>query len=203
MDYYRGRNHRSARHKASYFNGKQAFLFYKGSFARENSANRRGSRFMQADPWWSCAMAVNVALVFFNNAHPDTFRRRTWVYCAICFGGPMAAAVTIMSIRDDERGPIFGDAAVSSVPISLLDVLTNTGKSCGAGSDLNGAWFVYTPTTFPFGSALARQFSSTSPWGTASSVAGTSCAVSRSNTPVVIMVMDLSRRVRTKTREKR
>lgn len=72
-------------------------------------------RFMQADPWWSCAMAVNVFLVFFNNADPSLFQHYTWVYCIICFGGPMVPAVVLVSVRGDPKGPMIGDAAVSAV----------------------------------------------------------------------------------------
>ncbi|KHN98964.1 G-protein coupled receptor [Metarhizium album ARSEF 1941] len=68
--------------------------------------------FMQADPWWSFAMALNVFLVFFNNASPKNFQKYTWAYCVVCFGGPMLPAVVLVSIRDQERGPIFGDAAL-------------------------------------------------------------------------------------------
>ncbi|QUC19358.1 uncharacterized protein UV8b_03599 [Ustilaginoidea virens] len=68
--------------------------------------------FMQADPWWSCAMAVNVFLVFFNNANPATFRKYTWIYCVICYGGPMIPSVVLISIRGDPKGPVFGDAAL-------------------------------------------------------------------------------------------
>ncbi|KAG5970550.1 hypothetical protein E4U55_001629 [Claviceps digitariae] len=68
--------------------------------------------FMQADPWWSCAMAVNVFLVFFNNADPSLFQRYTWVYCIICFGGPMVPAVVLVSVRGDPKGPMIGDAAL-------------------------------------------------------------------------------------------
>ncbi|GAO13190.1 hypothetical protein UVI_02025420 [Ustilaginoidea virens] len=64
-------------------------------------------RFMQADPWWSCAMAVNVFLVFFNNANPATFRKYTWIYCVICYGGPMIPSVVLISIRGDPKGPVF------------------------------------------------------------------------------------------------
>lgn len=67
---------------------------------------------MQSDPWWSFAMAVNVYLVFFFNANPSTFRRYLWVYCVLCFGGPAISAITLISIRGDPRGPIFGDAVV-------------------------------------------------------------------------------------------
>ena len=68
---------------------------------------------MQSDPWWSFAMAVNVFLVFFYNANPASFRRYLWVYCLVCFGGPMIPAIVLLSIRGDPRGPIYGDAAVS------------------------------------------------------------------------------------------
>ncbi|UNI16914.1 hypothetical protein JDV02_003302 [Purpureocillium takamizusanense] len=68
--------------------------------------------FMQSDPWWSFAMAVNVYLVFFHNADPSSFRKYLWVYCLVCFGGPMVPAVTLLAIRDDVRGPIFGDAVL-------------------------------------------------------------------------------------------
>ena len=70
-------------------------------------------RFMQSDPWWSFAMAVNVYLVFFHNADPALFRKYLWVYCLVCFGGPMLPAVILISIRGDPRGPVYGDAAVS------------------------------------------------------------------------------------------
>lgn len=69
-------------------------------------------RFMQSDPWWSFAMAFNVFLVFFFNANPATFRKRIWIYCIICFGGPLVPAVVLVSIHDDAKGPVFGNAAV-------------------------------------------------------------------------------------------
>ncbi|RFU78502.1 cyclic amp receptor a [Trichoderma arundinaceum] len=69
-------------------------------------------RFMQSDPWWSFAMAFNVFLVFFNNANPATFRKRIWIYCIVCFGGPLLPAVVLVSIHDDAKGPVFGNAAL-------------------------------------------------------------------------------------------
>ncbi|KAK1450583.1 G-protein coupled receptor [Colletotrichum melonis] len=69
--------------------------------------------FMQSDPWWSFAMAVNVYLVFFAGANPSSFRRYIWVYCAICFGFPMIPAVVCLLVRP--RGPddlIYGDATI-------------------------------------------------------------------------------------------
>ncbi|KAH6895634.1 hypothetical protein B0T10DRAFT_557827 [Thelonectria olida] len=68
--------------------------------------------FMQSDPWWSLAMAVNVFLVFFCNASPSTFRKYAWVYCLVCFGGPLIPAIALISIRDPTKGLIFGDAAL-------------------------------------------------------------------------------------------
>ncbi|KAL7924455.1 hypothetical protein ACQKWADRAFT_269252 [Trichoderma austrokoningii] len=68
--------------------------------------------FMQSDPWWSFAMAFNVFLVFFNNANPAVFRKRIWIYCLICFGGPLIPAIVLVSIHDDAKGPVFGNAAL-------------------------------------------------------------------------------------------
>lgn len=73
-------------------------------------------RFMQSDPWWSFAMAFNVFLVFFCNVDPVYFRTYWWVYCIVCFGGPLIPAVVLISIHDDSRGPVFGDATVSESP---------------------------------------------------------------------------------------
>ncbi|KAL7803524.1 G-protein coupled receptor protein [Trichoderma aethiopicum] len=68
--------------------------------------------FMQSDPWWSFAMAFNVYLVFFHNANPASFRKRIWIYCLICFGGPLVPAIVLVSIRDDAKGPVFGNASL-------------------------------------------------------------------------------------------
>ncbi|KAM0350088.1 hypothetical protein ACHAPU_003251 [Fusarium lateritium] len=68
--------------------------------------------FMQSDPWWSLAMAINVFLVFFCNADPRMFRKYAWLYCLICFGGPLIPAIVLISIRDAPEGLIFGDATL-------------------------------------------------------------------------------------------
>ncbi|XWX00869.1 hypothetical protein V2A60_008892 [Cordyceps javanica] len=68
--------------------------------------------FMQADPWWSCAMACNVFLVFFCNVDPTSFPRYIWAYCIVCFGGPLIPAITLISLKDRSRGPVFGDATL-------------------------------------------------------------------------------------------
>ncbi|KAK0632721.1 hypothetical protein B0T14DRAFT_504965 [Immersiella caudata] len=49
--------------------------------------------FMQSDPWWSLAMAVNVFLVFFFAANPNSFRSYLWLYSLVCFGLPGVPAV--------------------------------------------------------------------------------------------------------------
>lgn len=75
---------------------------------------------MQSDAWWSLAMAFNVYLVFFHNVDPAAFRKHIWLYCLVCFGGPMLPAVILLSIRNDSRGPVFGDATVSPSAPPLL-----------------------------------------------------------------------------------
>ncbi|KAL0941454.1 g-protein coupled receptor [Colletotrichum truncatum] len=69
--------------------------------------------FMQSDPWWSFAMAVNAFLIFFDGANPSSFRRYLWVYCAICFGGPLILGICLLVIKPDGAGAsIYGDAAL-------------------------------------------------------------------------------------------
>ena len=92
---------------------------------------------MQADPWWSFAMAFNIFVVFYCNVDPTCFRKYVWLYILVCFGGPLIPAITLISIRDDERGPVYGDAAVSVASIYCRRLLT--GVSSGAGSVPNGA----------------------------------------------------------------
>ncbi|PNP50400.1 hypothetical protein THARTR1_08927 [Trichoderma harzianum] len=94
-----------------------SMIGYDGLDKGESSALCQGQGFifewfMQSDPWWSFAMAFNVFLVFFFNANPATFRKRIWIYCIICFGGPLVPAVVLVSIHDDAKGPVFGNAAL-------------------------------------------------------------------------------------------
>ncbi|KAL2757318.1 hypothetical protein ACRALDRAFT_2098998 [Sodiomyces alcalophilus JCM 7366] len=67
--------------------------------------------FMQSDPWWSLAMAVNVFLVFFCGANPSAFRSYLWLYCIICFGGPFIPAIVLLVARPGGR-PMYGDATL-------------------------------------------------------------------------------------------
>lgn len=70
---------------------------------------------MQSDPWWSLAMAINVFLVFFFRTSPDSFQKWWWVYCLICYGGPFVIALSLLLVRHPERGPVYGEATVSSL----------------------------------------------------------------------------------------
>ncbi|OAA53922.1 g-protein coupled receptor [Niveomyces insectorum RCEF 264] len=68
--------------------------------------------FMQSDPWWSLAMAINVYLVFFHAANPVSFRRHLWVYCLVCFGVPMVPAIVCLYVQRGGKGPVYGDATL-------------------------------------------------------------------------------------------
>ncbi|KAH8890440.1 hypothetical protein GQ53DRAFT_591127, partial [Thozetella sp. PMI_491] len=67
--------------------------------------------FMQSDPWWSLAMAINVFAVFFWAASPNSFRKYLWAYALICFGSPAIPAVVIAIVRPDGVG-IYGNATL-------------------------------------------------------------------------------------------
>ncbi|KAJ0107252.1 hypothetical protein J7T55_007622 [Diaporthe amygdali] len=67
--------------------------------------------FMQSDPWWSFAMAINVYMVFFMSFNPTTFRQYLWLYCLICFGLPAIPSFVFLFLRED-RGLVYGDAAL-------------------------------------------------------------------------------------------
>lgn len=77
-------------------------------------------RFMQSDPWWSLAMAINVFLVFYYRTSPDSFRRWWWVYCLVCYGGPFVIALTLLLIKNPTKGLVYGEATVRSFSRSVL-----------------------------------------------------------------------------------
>ncbi|KAK0660829.1 hypothetical protein QBC41DRAFT_383502 [Cercophora samala] len=54
--------------------------------------------FLQSDPWWSFAMAVNVLIVFRYGADPQHFKRWWWLYCLICYGGPGISAGILLAL---------------------------------------------------------------------------------------------------------
>ena len=71
------------------------------------------NRFMQSDPWWSLAMAINVFLVFYLRVSPDSFQQWWWLYCLICYGGPFVIALALLLVRHPDRGLVYGEATVS------------------------------------------------------------------------------------------
>ncbi|KAK3355493.1 hypothetical protein B0H65DRAFT_544744 [Neurospora tetraspora] len=75
---------------------------YAGIVAGENSALCHTQAFllemfMQSDPWWSLAMAVNVFLVFFFALNPNAFRDYLWLYCLVCYGLPSIPAIVLLA----------------------------------------------------------------------------------------------------------
>ncbi|KAM3512729.1 hypothetical protein MY11210_003603 [Beauveria gryllotalpidicola] len=68
--------------------------------------------FMQSDPWWSLAMAINVLLVFYFRATPDSFARWWWVYCLICYGGPFIIAMSLLLAKTGNKIPVYGEATI-------------------------------------------------------------------------------------------
>ncbi|OIW34663.1 family A G protein-coupled receptor-like protein [Coniochaeta ligniaria NRRL 30616] len=68
--------------------------------------------FMQSDPWWSLAMAINVYMVFFLAANPTSFRQYLWIYCLVCYGAPALPAIILLLVRGDPRGPVYGNATL-------------------------------------------------------------------------------------------
>jgi hypothetical protein len=79
-------------------------------------------RFMQSDPLWSCAMAVNVYLVFFRRYDPIRLRRLHWVYGVLCYGLPFIPAMFCLFYKDKKRGKMYGDATVSPAILVCRDL---------------------------------------------------------------------------------
>ncbi|KAK3395378.1 hypothetical protein B0T20DRAFT_33008 [Sordaria brevicollis] len=78
------------------------FIGYAGIIAGEDSALCHTQAFllemfMQSDPWWSLAMAVNVFLVFFFALNPNAFRDYLWMYCLVCYGLPAIPAIVLLA----------------------------------------------------------------------------------------------------------
>ncbi|KAI5859578.1 hypothetical protein GGS23DRAFT_615980 [Durotheca rogersii] len=68
--------------------------------------------FMQSDPWWSLAMAVNVYMVFFFSANPKSFLRYWWVYCCVCYGIPFIPALWLLFVQTSDGNHIYGNATI-------------------------------------------------------------------------------------------
>jgi hypothetical protein len=70
------------------------------------------ARFMQSDPWWSLAMAINVFLVFYFRTSPGAFKKWWWAYCVVCYGGPFIIAISLLLVRNHGRPPVYGEATI-------------------------------------------------------------------------------------------
>ncbi|KAH6648623.1 hypothetical protein BKA67DRAFT_538645 [Truncatella angustata] len=68
--------------------------------------------FMQSDPWWSFAMAVNVYMVFFFAVNPQSFLRYWWAYFIVCYGIPAIPSVCLLLIKETGIGPVYGNATI-------------------------------------------------------------------------------------------
>ncbi|KAI1818415.1 hypothetical protein GGS20DRAFT_596216 [Poronia punctata] len=68
--------------------------------------------FMQSDPWWSFAMAVNVYLVFFYSADPKSFLRYWYVYFIVCYGVPLIPALCLLLFRRGDGTSVYGNATI-------------------------------------------------------------------------------------------
>ncbi|RYO93056.1 hypothetical protein DL766_003244 [Monosporascus sp. MC13-8B] len=68
--------------------------------------------FMQSDPWWSFAMAINVYMVFFFSANPKRFLDYWWAYWIVCYGVPLIPAIWLLLLRDGENRRVYGNATI-------------------------------------------------------------------------------------------
>ncbi|CZT11060.1 related to G protein coupled receptor like protein [Rhynchosporium graminicola] len=68
--------------------------------------------FMQSDPLWSCAMAVNVYLVFFRRYDAARLKKLYWYYGALCYGLPFIPAIFFVFYKNDDNGKMYGNATL-------------------------------------------------------------------------------------------
>ncbi|KAI1400465.1 hypothetical protein F4819DRAFT_366301 [Hypoxylon fuscum] len=68
--------------------------------------------FMQSDPWWSFAMAVNVYMVFFFSANPKSFLRYWWAYFIVCYGIPFIPSLWLLIVRGGDGQKVYGNATI-------------------------------------------------------------------------------------------
>ncbi len=69
---------------------------------------------MQSDPFWSCAMAVNVFLVFFRRYDAMQLKKLHWIYALICYGLPFIPAMFCLFYSNKSKGKMYGNATVRS-----------------------------------------------------------------------------------------
>ena len=78
------------------------------------------TRFMQSDPLWSCAMAVNVYLVFFRRYDAARLKKLYWYYGILCYGLPFIPAMFCLFYRTKEKGKMYGNATVGTLTVILI-----------------------------------------------------------------------------------
>jgi hypothetical protein len=69
-------------------------------------------RFMQSDPWWSFAMAINVYMVFFFSANPKSFLGYWWAYFIVCYGIPLVPSLSLLLVKSENTRGVYGNATV-------------------------------------------------------------------------------------------
>ncbi|PQE10664.1 G- coupled receptor protein [Rutstroemia sp. NJR-2017a BBW] len=68
--------------------------------------------FMQSDPWWSLAMAMNVYLVFFHRFDGARLKKLYPYYGLICYGLPFIPAMVCLFVKTKKKGRIYGNATL-------------------------------------------------------------------------------------------
>ncbi|KAH8651899.1 hypothetical protein BGZ60DRAFT_473601 [Tricladium varicosporioides] len=68
--------------------------------------------FMQSDPMWSCAMAINVYLVFFRRYDAGRLKKLYWYYGIICYGLPFIPAMFCLFYKTPLKGKMYGNATL-------------------------------------------------------------------------------------------
>lgn len=67
-------------------------------------------RFLQADAYWTLAMALNVYLTFYRKFDAAKLRRMEIPYLLVCYGAPFVVAITYVFISTPKNGRMYGNA---------------------------------------------------------------------------------------------
>lgn len=123
------------------------------------------SRFPIADVLWTLAMAINVYLIVYRSYDVTSLRRLEWRYMIVITTVTFIPAVTLLFIRTDDKGPMYGSVTVSIYPLFNLQnpILTLDSNSFGAPSPRNGSYSASSSTTCPFGMSSLLSLSHHSP----------------------------------------
>lgn len=57
-------------------------------------------------------MAVNVYMVFFFSANPNSFLRYWWAYFLVCYGIPFIPSLWLLVVRGGDGQNVYGNATV-------------------------------------------------------------------------------------------